>query len=165
MIISFSGHRPQYLPDKETGYLDHNPMKDAISIEIRRLLSEYKPEKIISGGAVGIDQMAAEIAIELNIPFVMAIPHIDQERFWPEASKKCYHILLKKAQSVIVVSEGGYAAWKMQARNQYLVDNCDLLIAFWRGIAGGTANCIEYAKKSGREMIVVNPDLLVKNNG
>ena len=51
---------------------------------------------------------------------------------------------------VVFVSEPGYAAWKMQVRNKWMVDNSDLVLALWNGTDGGTANCVRYAEKVGK---------------
>ena len=52
---------------------------------------------------------------------------------------------------------GGYAAWKMQKRNQFMVDHSNLLIAVWDGSSGGTSNCVAYAKKIGLQIVLFNP--------
>ena len=47
----------------------------------------------------------------------------------------------------------------MQKRNEYMVDNCDLLIACWSGVKkGGTYNCVKYAIKNNKRIIVINPN-------
>lgn len=50
------------------------------------------------------------------------------------------------AAEVVVVSDGEYAVWKMQTRNEAMVDAADELWALWDGSSGGTKNCIDYAK-------------------
>lgn len=45
----------------------------------------------------------------------------------------------------------------MQKRNEYMTDNSDIVIAVWDGSKGGTANCVRYAKKLNKEIIVINP--------
>jgi len=53
-----------------------------------------------------------------------------------------------------------YSIDKMQKRNEWMVDNCDLLIAVWNeDKSGGTYNCIQYAKSVNKEVIYVNPTL------
>jgi uncharacterized phage-like protein YoqJ len=153
MIISFTGSRPPKLG----GYKLPNPIYNKICRETEKLLLELKPDKCISGMCIGYDQYAANICIKLNIPFVAACPFKDQEKAWPEASKKIYHKLLSKAVEKVVVCEGDYAVEKMQIRNQYLVDNCDILIACSDLTAGGSLNCINYAKSINREIIYINP--------
>ena len=153
MIIAFSGHRP----NKLGGFKVPNPTYNYICQEIEKTLLELKPEKIISGMALGVDQWAANVAIKLGIPFLAAVPFEGQERAWPEASQKVFHKLLDKAAEVVIVSEGGYAAHKMQTRNIWMVDHCDKLIAVWDGTPGGTGNCVNYAISKDKEIIRINP--------
>jgi len=45
----------------------------------------------------------------------------------------------------------------MQKRNDWMVDNSDAVIAIWNGAPGGTANTVEYARKSGRSALAIDP--------
>lgn len=157
MIIGCTGHRPDKLPNKETGYKLPNKTYIYICKETEKLLLELKPDKCITGMALGYDQYFANICIKLGIPFIAAIPFEDQDKNWFEDSKKIYKRLLGKASEIVVVSPPGYSAHKMQLRNQYIVDNSDLLIACWNGSAGGTANCVNYAKLLNKKILVVDP--------
>lgn len=60
-----------------------------------------------------------------------------------------YAYWLTKAEEIVYVSIGKYAAWKMQKRNEWMVNNCDILLAIWDGTNGGTKNCIDYAISKG----------------
>jgi uncharacterized phage-like protein YoqJ len=157
MIVAFTGHRPNKLPNKETGYKLPNPTYIHVCQQLEKTLRELKPEKAISGMALGVDQYAANICIKLGIPFIAAIPFVGQENAWPEDSQKIYRTLLNKAAEKVIVCEGGYAPHKMQLRNQFMVDRCDKLIAVWDGSKGGTGNCVEYAKSIGREIVIIDP--------
>jgi predicted Rossmann fold nucleotide-binding protein DprA/Smf involved in DNA uptake len=44
---------------------------------------------------------------------------------------------------------------KSVARNQRLVDACDVLVAFWDGTSKGTRNTVERALDSGKEVHVL----------
>jgi uncharacterized phage-like protein YoqJ len=155
MIISLTGHRP----NKLGGYKLPNPTYIHVCQQIEKTFIEFKPEKIISGMALGVDQWAAHIAYKLKIPFTAAIPFEGQEKAWPASSQNTYHALLKKAAEKVIVCEGTYQAVKMQVRNQWMVDRCDKLIAVWDGSPGGTGNCVNYAKSMNREIIYINPRL------
>lgn len=157
MIISFTGHRPNKLPDQKTGYDLNNPTNTYIANQIENKLLGLKPEKIISGMALGVDTIAANVAVKLNIPFIAAIPFIGQESKWPEKSQKIYRDLLCKASEKIIVSSGSYTSYKMQIRNQYMVDNSDILIAVFDGSSGGTKNCVDYAISKNKQIIYINP--------
>lgn len=158
MIVAFTGHRNDKLPDKKTGYKLPNPTYNYVYKEIKSTLEFLKPDKVISGMALGIDQWAAMIAIRLNIPLLAAIPFEGQEFKWPLSSQNTYNKLISLASETLIVCEGGYAAHKMQIRNQFMVDSCDILIAVYNGDkTGGTANCINYARSLNKKIIYINP--------
>ena len=157
MIVAFTGHRP----DKLGGYVLPNPTYTYVCQQIEKTLLEIKPDKVISGMALGIDQWAANIAYRLGIPFLAAIPFDGQEKAWPQHSQKVFQRLLKKASEVVIVSPGGYSPAKMQVRNEWMVDNCNKLIAVWDGTQGGTGNCVNYAKSKNSDIIYINPRLTV----
>jgi uncharacterized phage-like protein YoqJ len=145
MIISFTGHRPDKIFGKEKYIFE----------EIEKKLVELKPDKIISGMAVGVDQIAACVAVKLSIPFIAAVPFEGQEKIWPKEAKAHYNHLLSKTTEIKIVCEGGFTAWKFQKRNEWMVDNSDILIACWNGSSGGTANCVKYAEKIKKEIIYI----------
>jgi len=153
MIISFTGHRPE----KIGGYKTPNPIYNYVYEQLTNKLLELKPSKCITGMALGVDTIAAELCLSLNIPFVAAIPFIGQESAWNKDQQQIYNDLLFEANETFVVSEGGYASWKMQKRNQWMVDNSNIVLAVYDGSLGGTANCINYAKKLNKEVIIINP--------
>jgi uncharacterized phage-like protein YoqJ len=153
MIVCFTGHRP----DKLMGYKIPNPMYNWIKNQLTNTLKKIKPTSAISGMALGVDTWAVEVCIDLNIPYVSAIPFKGQENYWPEHSRKYYNELLMKASKIHIVNTGGFAGWKMQNRNEWMVDNSDLLIAVFNGSDGGTKNCYDYAVKKNKEIIRINP--------
>lgn len=153
MIISFSGHRP----NKIGGYKTPNPTYNYICKEIEKHLIALKPEKVIVGGALGVDTWAANIAYKLKIPFILAVPFKGQELAWPPSSQNIYNRMLEKSLEVVIVSDGGYSAAKMQIRNQWMVDRADILIGIWNGSTGGTGNCINYAKSKNKKIILIDP--------
>ena len=159
MIVAFTGHRPDKLPNKETGYKLPNPTYIYVCQQIEKTLIELKPEKIISGMALGIDQWAAFIAIKLGIPFIAAVPFEGQEKAWSQVSQSIYNKLLSKAAERVVVCDGAYAPYKMQLRNEWMVNNCDTLIVFWDKTPGGTGNCVNYAKQCQKSIIIIDPHL------
>src|SRR5713101_7434394 len=147
--IAFTGHRP----NKLSGYKLPNPTYTYVCQQLEKTLLELKPDKAISGMALGVDQWAAHICVKLGIPFIAAVPCDNQDSRWPEASKKTYQLLLKKAAEIVVVSPGAYTHECMQKRNEWMVHHCDKLIGVWDGSSGGTMNCINFARGIGREII------------
>lgn len=155
MKIAFTGHRPQKTNNEWDGI---GKCSDYIRSEINKELSKHNDITIISGMALGVDMIAAEIAISKSLPLIAAIPFIGQERMWQKASKDRYNGILGYSQCTKhIVCEGGYAAYKMQVRNEWMVNNCDLLIAVFDGTEGGTANCVKYAKKVNKQIVLIDP--------
>ncbi len=153
-LVAFTGHRP----DKLGGYNLPNPTYIHVCRAIEKALIQLKPDKIISGMALGVDQWAANVAMKLGIPFIAAVPFLGQEGKWPDSSQRLYKKLLNKAAEIVIVSEGGYAAGKLQTRNKWMVDHCDILIAVYNGdVTGGTANCVKYAKEHDKEIFLITP--------
>jgi predicted Rossmann fold nucleotide-binding protein DprA/Smf involved in DNA uptake len=81
---------------------------------------------IITGSASGVDAAATKAARAKGIP-VQVIPASFDE-----------------------VADASRSA----ARNQRLVDACDVLVAFWDGASKGTRNTVERALDSGKEVHV-----------
>jgi uncharacterized phage-like protein YoqJ len=147
MIVAGTGHRP----DKLGGYNNDTYLK---LVEIaEEWLIENKPSKVISGMALGWDQALAQAAINCNIPLIAAVPFEGQERMWSDKSKRYFNKLLSMAESVTYVCEEGYAPYKMQVRNEWMVNNSDLILAMWDGTNGGTGNCIKYANKANKTIV------------
>ena len=157
MIVAITGHRPGR--PSMGGYNLPNPTYVYVCQQIEKKLLELKPDKVISGLALGVDQYAAHIAMKLDIPVLAAIPFEGQEKKCPEKSQRIYHKLLSKCAEKIHVSPPGYTKSKMQLRNKWMVDQCDILIAIWDGSEGGTKNCLDYAHtvKKPEEIIIIKP--------
>lgn len=99
-------------------------------------LSQFVPTEctlIVSGGARGVDSIAEQYAYQHNIPTLIIKP--DYERYGRSAPIR---------------------------RNDIIVDNADLILAFWDGESRGTRYTIEYAKKTGKPVKVFIPKHLIK---
>ena len=151
-VVSFAGHRP----DKLGGWNPAHPIVGSVRRGLRLALEGIRPSRAISGMALGVDQWAAWACVELDIPFVAAVPCDDMDSMWPERSRASFRDLLDQADEVHVVSPGPYKPWKMQRRNEWMIDNSSLLVAVHDGSAGGTFNCIRYAEAVGRAIHYVN---------
>lgn len=161
MRLGITGHRPNKLNNEYNG----GPLTNKISNELCKAVMCAFPSQpiLITGMAQGVDQIFAELAIDMNFRFVAVIPCLEQEKLWPEIAQERYHrILSSPLCHVHQVYNGPYYNGCMQRRNRYIVDNCDKLIAVWDGSLGGTQNCIEYARYVGREIIHINPRELMK---
>ncbi len=171
----FTGHRPQ----KIGGYDKRHPLRVAVRERLRQAIGVAVAQgyrTFISGMALGVDQEAAEIVVTLRdagvcpIKLVAALPFVGQESRWPAASQTWWNYLLARADHVEMVSAGTYSAYKMQTRNEWMVDRSRLVIAVYDGTSGGTKNCLDYAfelrdeARFGpiRQFVVINPELVLQ---
>ena len=162
MKVAITGHRPNKLGND---YDLTSPLIAKIRLEIIQILVDLSDQKTIKDGlkgvegitgmALGIDTLFAMICIMLGIPFTAAVPCSNQDSMWPVKAKELYHKILSRAATVYYVTIGNYTRACMQDRNEWMVDNCDVLIAVWDGSNGGTKNCIDYAIKQGKKIIYI----------
>jgi uncharacterized phage-like protein YoqJ len=148
VIVAVTGHRPDklFLP-KLSGYDENNPLRVWVREQMAYRLRRLRPLYGISGMAIGVDQDFAEVCVALRIPLIAAIPFRGQERQWPYPSQQRYHQLLKLAHEVVVVWEGGYSRDAMMARNHWMIDHSNMLMAVFDGTTGGTAATVLYAHR------------------
>lgn len=150
MILSATGHRP----DKLGGY--GNDVLDRLTDLACKHLVRFEPElTVISGLAQGWDTAVALAAIQLGgIKLFGVVPFPEFGRSpWPSTAQQRYQFILSKAESVFVTCDGEYAAWKMQKRNTWMVDHANKVLALWDGSAGGTMNCVAYAKRKNKPVV------------
>lgn len=152
MILAGTGHRCAKIRHKGVNAYDARVYNRLVRL-CKAALTHYAPKYIISGMALGFDQALAEACIELEIPFIAAIPFSGQADAWPQASRDKYNMILKKASKRHTVCEGFYKPYKMQLRNEWMTDQCTHVLALWNGSQGGTYNCIRYAEKTGKPVL------------
>lgn len=163
MKIAITGHRPNKLGnDYDLTSPLIKKIKDRILIIIMNNSSptqlDNKEITLISGMALGIDTLFAKIAIENNIPFIAAIPCVEQYKMWPDESiDRYFDIVNHPLCTQHYCTDSVYNTTCMQIRNEWMVDNCDILIAVWDGSSGGTANCVKYAESKNKQIIYINP--------
>lgn len=147
MIIFGTGHRPEKLG----GY------SEAAQKKVRDLAYGYlqatRPHKVVSGMAQGWDMALAEASVALGIPFIAAVPFAGFDGRWPLNSRVKLQLLLQRAETIKYVCDPGYAGWKLQRRNVWMVDHAERGVALWDGSSGGTANCLNYASLRGKPVV------------
>jgi hypothetical protein len=149
-VVACTAHRPPKL-----GGYGPNPVRDLVTAGFREELLRLRPAGAIAGMALGGDQIFASVCCELGIPWVAAVPFLGQEERWPFASQEAYRRLLRRAFRTFVIAErpanDSEANAAMFARDAWMVDRCDLLLAAWNGSRqGGTFNTVMYASQVGR---------------
>lgn len=154
MNLGITGPRPGKI---QNDYSYTGPMFGWIRERLTEKFVQHKPDLLITGLALGVDTVAALLAIDMNIPIMAAIPFLGQEDKWQKAAKDLYHhILCHKATIVKIVSLPGYADWKMQKRNQFIVDESDLVLGVTDHTPGGTSNCLAFAAAVKRQIDIID---------
>ena len=149
--VCFTGHRTIAMPIKQ--------LEEEIRIQIAGAWAMGYTH-FICGGALGFDIIAAEQVLYVRkkhypeITLEIAVPCTDQDAKWTAKQKQRYRKILENTASVrtTIVSRKEYSAECMRWRNEYMVDNCSLVIAYFTGQQGGTKQTIDYAKKQGRKI-------------
>lgn len=168
MKIAGTGHRPHKLPGK---YQDFSAQRAKLRDLMHRTLVTA-PERqgvdisvgttklrVITGGALGVDQDLARVAYMHGWPYDVYVPCWNQESRWPKEAQDRYKKMLDLAREWHYVHDGPYTATCMQERNIAMVDDCDALLAvIIPGTrSGGTFNCVQYAISQNKPIIYVNP--------
>lgn len=97
---------------------------------MKRILDSKQITGIVSGGAYGADKLSERYAAENNIP--MKIHYANWDKYG-------------KAAGMI--------------RNKYIIDDADVVVAFWDGKSKGTEDSIKYARKKQKELTVIKPEV------
>lgn len=164
ITIGFTGHRPSSLPwkyDENASSCDEFK-KDLYSILEKAIQCGWT--SFITGMAIGFDTIAAETVLSLkkkykNVKLYGAIPHPGQEERWSDSDKSRYHKIMKKLDDYEICSDSYVGAETMYKRNRFIVDNSSVIVALWNGNPrSGTSNTINYAKKQGRKVRLINPN-------
>lgn len=159
---AFTGHRPHKFPWKDN---EDDPrcitLKETLTEQITALV-EAGVTDYYSGGADGVDCWASLIVLTLreknpDLKLHCVLPHKGQANKWSDSARDRYNSILKQADSVEYVSRDYYDGCMMD-RNHRLVKSADLLLAVYNGVRrSGTGATVNYAKKMGREIIVIDP--------
>jgi hypothetical protein len=85
-----------------------------------------KPAMVVSGGAKGADSFGESYADANNIPKLLHLPD------WEKHGKAAGFI-----------------------RNEFIVRDCDVVLAFWDGKSNGTRDSLNHAKKYKKPTIII----------
>ncbi len=150
MTCCFTGHRM-------IAKTEVNELKEKLSACLYKLIDEGVT-CFIAGGALGFDSLAAEVVLEIKkekpIFLEIAVPCNGQEKHWTEKQKARYQSILNQADKVNVLAEK-YITGCMHARNKYMVDSSDVVVAYYRGRVGGTQQTYLYAEGQNKRIIIL----------
>lgn len=145
---SFTGHR-NVGDDLDIALLDR----------VLEKLIKSGARRFLFGAALGFDIIAAERVLRLknkynNLILCACIPFVGQSGRYPESYKERYNKIVGACDEKVILSDGYYNGC-MHVRNRYLVDNCDVLVCYFRDKRGGTGYTVDYAKKCGKKIIEI----------
>lgn len=169
----FTGHRPDKLYGYNLGDKRYQTLAKIIREECVDLIENYNVNTFISGGALGMDTVSFFTVEYLkthgypNLKNIVAIPFEKCYTKWKDSDLDRYRRMLKLADYVIIVDEidgyensfvaqGEYHVYKLNKRNEFMVDFSSQLIALWNGSPSGTYNCISYAEYNKRIVHMLN---------
>lgn len=162
---AFTGHRPQKYPwGYDEGAPDCVKLKQVLTAQIAALVEKGITD-FLSGMAQGTDTWAALSVLALRnknpvLKLHCILPCEGQADKWTDSARALYQSILTRADSVVYVSRE-YRDGCMLERNRYLVDHAGTLMAVYNGERrGGTAATVRYARKNGRDLIVIDPGSL-----
>ena len=170
--IAFTGHRPNKLYGYDMNNKDYDKLKIILKDMLKDEIYKYDADTFITGGALGFDTLAFDVVKDLIDDYggehILAIPFEKQPIKWSRESQIKYRNIKQFSTCIYVddyekynikgVKGGEYHPAKLQKRNEWMVDHCDLLIGCWDGVKkGGTWNCLKYAINSGKEIKIINP--------
>jgi uncharacterized phage-like protein YoqJ len=163
--ICITGHRPNKLggyESNETAFWVKEQLRQALERAVKR-----GAIALISSGTIGVGLWAADIIIELKenpekkpsreIKLVIAQPFESPSSRWPVQERRQYEKILQKANKIVLINDGPAAAYKIQKRNEWMVDHSDAMIAVWDGSEGETSTCINYARKQNKPILIFDP--------
>ena len=161
-VCAFTGHRPNKLPWRYDE-------KDARCLALKEVLAEQIAAlagagftQFLSGMAEATDTWSALAVLSLReknpaIKLHCILPCTAQAEKWSASSRDLYRSILERADSIVYVSRD-YHKNCMLDRNRFLVEHASTLLAVYNGVRrSGTGATVNYARKMGREIIVIDP--------
>ncbi len=143
MRVAVTGHQPHLL-----GGFDE---KAALRLRTfaRGWLQRTRPTEVICGMAPGWDLAMAEAALDEAVPLVAALAWPGQGKNWPEDAYKHLQTLLGRAAQVhTMFPKRAPEMWT--ARDRWVLERSDLVVALWSGVEGGTAQAVAHARELGK---------------
>lgn len=136
-------------------------MKAALKEQIVRAI-EIGYKTFLCGMAIGFDMICAETVLSLKeqnpeIKLIGALPCRTQGDRWSAKNRKRYEELLSRLDGVRCIYDDYHGIECMHERNRYMVDKSSLIIALYNGASGGTKSTIDYARKQGLEIVIIEP--------
>ncbi len=149
--IAFTGHRSNRITMDSEILVSH----------LERLITAYYKHGYrvyMTGMAQGFDLITAEAVLRLktfhkDIQLVCVVPFIGQANRFTNEDKSRYDTTMERSDKTIYISERYYQGC-FHRRNDYLVDNSDILITYFDGESkGGTYYTVKRATAQRKTII------------
>jgi uncharacterized phage-like protein YoqJ len=130
-----------------------------ILVDCIRHVIECGADTFYCGMAIGFDLIAASALLELKkeypfVKLVACIPCQGQEKYYVDEYKQMYYDVLSNCDEVNVLAKNYYKGC-MHVRDNYMVDNCDAVIAYMYEESGGTHYTVKYAEKKNKLIYIL----------
>ena len=153
-----TGNLPEFLKNRTCSFTGHRELGESFSKEklkekIKEIIKKGY-DVFLNGMAIGFDSECMEALFALkdegeNIKVCAVVPCVDQSKTFSAECKERYDYFLSRAD-YIVKEDRTYFKNCMLLRNNFLIDNSSLLLAYYDGRKkGGTYYTVNRAKKSG----------------
>ena len=132
-----AGHRPPELGGYEENLISHG-VKTKL-VEILRAKLEVEPSVVVlTGLALGAEQLGAEAAQQAGVPYYAVMPFPGQESLWPTASKERYQRLFDRAAGHVLLQARAPEnkqkfAGAMSRRDAWLARHANEAVVVWDG--------------------------------
>ncbi len=149
-ICCFTGHRVIAGDLLRSGVLNAR-LDAAIASLAARGIKTFR-----AGGARGFDTLAAQAVLrareQYGLQLHLYFPCPSQADAWTEQERIVYNQIKEAADKVFLTSPSFYKTC-MLTRDRAMVTGADVCVAYFTGARGGTAYTVNYALKSGLELI------------
>lgn len=151
MRVAITGHRPDAFIQSHYTTNQIQMISDGVVATFKR---QYNDIYFNLGGAIGADQIVGNSCIEANVPYYLYLPApIEiQGKYW---NSNQLNNLKKQADLSsglnIIDPSGNYNVKNYFIRDRKMVDEADIVVAFWVGKRqGGTFETMKYALKQSK---------------
>jgi uncharacterized phage-like protein YoqJ len=144
MIVTGIAHPPARL-------LERSELPSAELIHLaKKAMAEYGATHLITSLALGWEQALTKAALEMEIPYTVAIPYPGRDSSWGRKACILYLDLLARASEVYRISDC-YSETAVLEGHFYRVDQAETILALWDyDFQGDTFRTIDYALKMGK---------------
>lgn len=152
--VMVTGHRPQHVaPDRQ----------EWARAELDRIAEKLRHENGmttgISGMAIGADTWWAWSVLGSGAQLWAFVPFPQQADRWSHSQLLTWQYLLSRATRINETATE-YSVGALHQRNDQMLAESNLVVAVWSPskLEGGTASCVEKARRLGKPLIVVDLD-------